>query len=135
MEVIYFISGVLTAGVVYGVNLLRHVKSSHTELLNKYDKSNAISSLRHSEVGDMVDEMKVYVNDIQDKLNKDSYAGNIKLTRDFKRMEKILDVEKKKLELDIKTTNDSFTKAFGEIQQLKNQLKAIGEDPNFLSRY
>ena len=135
MEVIYFISGVLTAGVVYGVNLLRHVKSSHTELLNKYDKSNAISSLRHSEVGEMVDEMKVYVNDIQDRLNKDSYAGNIKLTRDFKRMEKILDVEKKKLELDIKTTNDSFTKAFGEIQQLKNQLKAMGEDPNFLSRY
>ena len=135
MEVIYFISGVLTAGVVYGVNLLRHVKSSHTELLNKYNKSNAISSLRHSEVGEMVDEMKVYVNDIQDKLNKDSYAGNIKLTRDFKRMEKILDTEKKKLELDIKTTNDSFTKAFGEIQQLKNQLKAIGEDPNFLSRY
>ena len=81
MEVIYFISGVLTAGVVYGVNLLRHVKSSHTELLNKYDKSNAISSLRHSEVGDMVDEMKVYVNDIQDKLNKDSYAGNIKLIK------------------------------------------------------
>ena len=135
MEVIYFISGVLTAGVVYGVNLLRHVKSSHTELLNKYDKSNAISSLRHSEVGEMVDEMKVYVNDIHDKLNQDSYDGNIKLTRDFKRMEKILDTEKKKLELDIKTTNDSFTKAFGEIQQLKNQLKAMGEDPNFLSRY
>ena len=135
MELIYFISGILTAGVVYGANLLRHVKSSHTELLNKYDKSNAISSLRHSEVGEMIDEMKLYVNDIQDKLNKDSYAGNIKLTRDFKRMEKILDVEKKKLELDIKTTNDSFTKAFSEIQQLKNNLKSMGEDPNFLSRY
>ena len=81
MELIYFISGILTAGVVYGVSLLRHVKSSHADLLNKYDKSTSISSLRHSEVGEMVDDMKLYVNDIQDKLSKDSYSETIKLSK------------------------------------------------------
>ena len=64
MELIYFISGILTVGVVYGVNLLRHIKSSHTDLLDKYQSQSNISSLRYSEMGEMVDEMKLYVNDI-----------------------------------------------------------------------
>ena len=139
MELIYFISGILTAGVVYGVSLLRHVKSSHTDLLNKYDKSTSISSLRHSEVGEMVDDMKLYVNDIQDKLSKDSYSETIKLSEQLnvftENIEDRLNVLEKKVTDDIKLTDKSFNKVFTEIQAAKNSVKALGENPNFLSKY
>ena len=139
MELIYFISGILTAGVVYGVSLLRHVKSSHADLLNKYDKSTSISSLRHSEVGEMVDDMKLYVNDIQDKLSKDSYSETIKLKRQLDiftgNIEDRLNVLEKKVSDDIKLTDKSFNKVFTEIQAAKNSVKALGENPNFLSKY
>ena len=139
MELIYFISGILTAGVVYGVSLLRHVKSSHADLLNKYDKSISISSLRHSEVGEMVDDMKLYVNDIQDKLSKDSYSETIKLSKQLnvftENIEDRLNVLEKKVTDDIKLTDKSFNKVFTEIQAAKNSVKALGENPNFLSKY
>ena len=139
MELIYFISGILTAGVVYGVSLLRHVKSSHADLLTKYDKSTSISSLRHSEVGEMVDDMKLYVNDIQDKLSKDSYSETIKLKRQLDiftgNIEDRLNVLEKKVSDDIKLTDKSFNKVFTEIQAAKNSVKALGENPNFLSKY
>ena len=139
MELIYFISGILTAGVVYGVSLLRYVKSSHADLLNKYDKSTSISSLRHSEVGEMVDDMKLYVNDIQDKLSKDSYSETIKLSKQLnvftENIEDRLNVLEKKVSDDIKLTDKSFNKVFTEIQAAKNSVKALGENPNFLSKY
>ena len=31
--------------------------------------------------------------------------------------------------------NSDIAKAFTEIQTMKNQIRALGEDPNFISRY
>ena len=135
MELIYFISGILTAGVLYGVKLLRNVNSSHTELLDKYDKSNAITTLRHAEMEEKVSEMKLYVGDIQGKLSKDSYKETVKLKKVLDTFNKDLTRMDKKVSSDIDLTEKSFTKAFSEIQQLKNTIKALKEDPNFLNRY
>ena len=103
MELIYFISGILTVGVVYGVVLLRHVKSSHTELLDKYTKSSTISSIRYSEMGEMVDEMKLYVNDIQTKLEKDSYKEMVTLKKKLDNNSKEVKDIKDKLNININT--------------------------------
>ena len=135
MELIYFISGILTAGIVYGANLLRHIKSSHTDLLDKYQSQSNISSLRYSEMGEMIKEMKLYVNDIQDKLSKDSYTETTRLLGKIKDYSNELDDVRSKLNKDINMTEKSFNKVFSDIQSLKNQIKALGEDPNFLSRY
>ena len=135
MELIYFISGILTAGIVYGANLLRHIKSSHTEILDKYQSQSNISSLRYSEMGEMIKEMKLYVNDIQDKLGKDSYTETTRLLGKIKDYSNELDDVRSKLNKDINMTEKSFNKVFSDIQSLKNQIKALGEDPNFLSRY
>ena len=135
MELIYFISGILTVGVVYGVRLLSKVKSSHTELLAKYQSHSNISSIRYSEMGDMIEEMKVYVGDIQGKLSKDSYKETVKLKKILDTFNTDLARVEKKVSSDIDLTEKSFTKAFSEIQQLKNTIKALKEDPNFLNRY
>jgi|TARA_B100000035_G_scaffold297827_1_gene290965 predicted nucleic acid-binding Zn-ribbon protein len=135
MELIYFISGILTVGVVYGVNLLRHVKSSHTDLLDKYQSQSNISSLRYSEMGEMVDEMKLYVNDIQTKLEKDSYKEMVTLKKKLDNNSKEVKDLKDKLNININTADRSFSQVFNEIQTVKSQVKKLGEDPNFISRY
>tara|TARA_Y100000361_G_scaffold23003_1_gene18155 strand:- start:3762 stop:4169 length:408 start_codon:yes stop_codon:yes gene_type:complete len=135
MELIYFISGILTVGVVYGVNLLRHVKSSHTDLLDKYQSQSNISSLRYSEMGEMVDEMKLYVNDIQAKLEKDSYKEMVTLKKKLDNNSKEVKDLKDKLNININTADRSFSQVFNEIQTVKSQVKKLGEDPNFISRY
>ena len=135
MELIYFISGILTVGVVYGVNLLRHVKSSHTDLLDKYQSQSNISSLRYSEIGEMVDEMKLYVNDIQTKLEKDSYKEMVTLKKKLDNNSKEVKDLRDKLDININTADRSFSQVFNEIQTVKSQVKKLGEDPNFISRY
>ena len=135
MELIYFISGILTVGVVYGVNLLRHIKSSHTDLLDKYQSQSNISSLRYSEMGEMVDEMKLYVNDIQTKLEKDSYKEMVTLKKKLDNNSKEVKDLTDKLNININTADRSFSQVFNEIQTVKSQVKKLGEDPNFISRY
>ena len=135
MELIYFISGILITGVVYGVNLLRHVKSSHTELLAKYQSQSNISSIRYADMEEKIDGMKLYVNDIQDKLKKDSYAETTTLARNLDEYGQRFNKLESKVLLDINRTEKSFDKTFTELQTLKNQVKALGQDPNFLSRY
>ena len=130
MELIYFISGILITGVVYGVNLLRHVK-----LLAKYQSQSNISSIRYADMEEKIDSMKLYVNDIQDKLKKDSYAETTTLARNLDEYGQRFNKLESKVLLDINRTEKSFDKTFTELQTLKNQVKALGQDPNFLSRY
>lgn len=135
MELIYFISGILTVGIVYGVNLLRHIKSSHTELLTKYQSQSNISSIRSSEMDEKIRDMEVYVGDIQTKLEKDSYKATTRLSKDMEKQFQIVGKLDSKVVNNINTTEKSLEKAFTEIQTMKNQIRALGEDPNFISRY
>ena len=68
MELIYFISGILTVGVIYGVVLLRAVKSSHTNLLAKYQSQSNISSIRYGDMNDDLKAVEDLVMDIQTKM-------------------------------------------------------------------
>lgn len=135
MELIYFISGILTVGIVYGVNLLRHIKSSHTELLAKYQSQSNISSIRSSEMDEKIRDMEVYVGDFQTKLEKDSYKATTRLSKDMEKQFQIVGKLDSKVVNNINTTEKSLEKAFTEIQTMKNQIRALGEDPNFISRY
>ena len=135
MELIYFISGILTVGIVYGVNLLRHIKSSHTELLAKYQSHSNISSIRSSEMDEKIRDMEAYVGDIQTKLEKDSYKATTRLSKDMEKQFQIVGKLDSKVVNNINTTEKSLEKAFTEIQTMKNQIRALGEDPNFISRY
>ena len=42
---------------------------------------------------------------------------------------------KDKLNININTVDRSFSQVFNEIQTVKSQVKKLGEDPNFISRY
>jgi hypothetical protein len=135
MELLYFISGVLSVGVVYGIKLLRTVKSSHTDLLARYQSQSNISSIRNADLDDQLDSLKLLIGDIQANMEKDQYENLSEINKTIKRIETRVN---KNIDM-IGQSNAVFTKnssdAFNEIQQLKNNLKSLGQDPNMLNRY
>jgi len=135
MELIYFISGVLSVGVVYGVKLLRGVKSSHTELLARHQSQSNISSIRNADMDDAIDDLKLLVNDIQSSMEKDQYAAVSEINQKLKELDNVAN----KNTLDLKQSNQVFNKnvtdAFNEIMQLKNNVKVLIQDPNMTSNY
>ena len=135
MELIYFISGILTVGVVYGVILLRSVKSSHTELLSSFNKSSYISSTRRAELREELDDIKVMIMDIQSNMEKDQYESVSGINKRIERLDIMLKDTIGKTEFASQSNEKNFSTIFSEIQQVKGSLKALGQDPNMLSRY
>ncbi len=135
MELIYFISGILTVGIVYGINLLRHVKSSHTELLAKYQSQSNISSIRFGDLGDDLKTVEDTMMDIQSTMEKDQYATVSEINTKLEELFGITESNARKQNESNKVHTKNISDAFNDIQLLKNNLKALGQDPNFLNRY
>jgi hypothetical protein len=135
MELIYFISGILTVGVVYGIILLRAVKSSHTELLGRHQSQSNISSIRNADIDDAIDGLKLLIGDIQSNMEKDQYESLSEINKRIKELGAVAYDNLEKLKFASETNGRNFGKVFNEIQTLKNNIKALGQDPNFVSRY
>ena len=131
MELIYFISGILTVGVIYGVILLRTIKSSHAELLNKTKHESDILFLRFGETIDEIDGIKILIQDIQYNMEKDQYQNLSKINKDIENLRDITLDTKSKFEFAMGSNDKNFSSVFSEIQQLKTNFKALSQD-NFI---
>ena len=135
MELLYFISGILSVGVIYGILLLRTVKSSHTDLLARHQSQSNISSVRFSEMVDDMDSLNNLVRDIQSGMEKDQYENLAKINTDLKMVSELANATNNRLgevnKVMQKTTSDAFT----QIQQLKSNLKQAIQGPNMTSQY
>jgi len=135
MELIYFISGVLSVGVIYGVRLLRTIKSSHAELLARHQSQSNISSIRSSDLESQIKDLNVLVMDIQLKMEKDQYKNLSELNKKNKELSGLIS----KVQSDLKESNKVFNKnvvdAFNRISQLNQNLSKLGQDPNLVSKY
>ena len=135
MELLYFISGVLSVGVVYGITLLRTVKSSHTDLLARHQSQSNISSIRNLDLEKGLEDLKVLVMDIQANMEKDQYENLGNINKRVGELEELANATNSRLGESNKVFNKNVTDVFNEIQQLKNNIKILGQDPNMLSRY
>lgn len=135
MELLYFISGILSVGIIYGVILLRKVKFEHTELLNTFNKSSYISSTRRAELKEEVNDIKTMIIDIQSTMEKDQYESLSEINGKLRDGILLAEANNRKISETTKVFNKNITDAFNEIQQVKRGLKALGQDPNMLSRY
>ena len=135
MELIYFISGILTVGVGYGVVLLRKVKSSHTELLERYQSQSNISSIRESDFDVKIKDLNTLLLDIQGKMEKDQYASISEINDRIKFLEGLISKNTQNTNNAANTFNKDIAEVFSQINQLKRNLNKIGEDPNMVSRY
>jgi len=135
MELLYFIGGILSVGVLYGVRLLRSVKSSHTELLARHQSQSNISSIRNADIDDAIDDLKLLIGDIQANMEKDQYESLGNINKRIKELDTVVYGNLDKIKQSNQVFNKNVTDAFNEIQQLKSRLKALGQDPNMLNRY
>ena len=135
MELIYFISGILTVGIVYGIILLRAVKSSHTELLARHQSQSNISSIREEEFRQELKDLGLLVIDIQGNMEKDQYESLTEINRRIKELDAVAYKNVETIKQSNQVFNKNVTDAFNEIAQLKQSLKILGQDPNMVSRY
>jgi len=135
MELIYFISGVLSVGVIYGVRLLRTIKSSHAGLLARHQSQSNISSIRSVDLESQIKDLNVLVMDIQLKMEKDQYKNLSELNKKNEELSGLIS----KVQSDLKESNKVFNKnvvdAFNRISQLNQNLSKLGQDPNLVSKY
>ena len=135
MELLYFISGILSVGTIYGIILLRTIKSSHDDLLARHQSQSNISSVRFSEMVDDMDSLNNLVRDIQSGMEKDQYENLAKINTDLKMVSELANATNNRLgevnKVMQKTTSDAFT----QIQQLKSNLKQAIQGPNMTSQY
>lgn len=135
MELLYFISGILSVGIIYGITLLRTIKSSHDDLLARHQSQSNISSIRFSEVVEDMDSLNDLVRDIQSGMEKDQYENLAKINTDLKMVSELANATNNRLgevnKVMQKTTSDAFT----QIQQLKSNLKQAIQGPNMTSQY
>tara|TARA_R110001592_G_scaffold127338_1_gene339056 strand:+ start:1089 stop:1496 length:408 start_codon:yes stop_codon:yes gene_type:complete len=135
MELLYFISGVLSVGVLYGVKLLRRVKSSHTELLTRHQSQLNISSIRNEEFKQELEDLNILVRDIQSSMEKDQYESLSEINKKLLELDNVASKNSNDLKQSNQVFNKNVTDAFNEIMQLKNNIKVLIQDPNMSSRY
>ena len=135
MEILYFIAGILSVGVVYGVTLLRSVKSSHTELLTRHQSQSNISSIRSIDVDEAIEDLRLLVNDIQSNMEKDQYESLSEINGKLRDGILLAEANNRKIADNAKVFNRNVTDAFTQIQQLRNNIKALGQDQQGVSRY
>jgi hypothetical protein len=135
MELLYFISGILSVGIIYGITLLRTIKSSHGDLLARHQSQSNISSINFSKVVDEMDSLNDLVRDIQSGMEKDQYENLAKINTDLQMVSGLANATNNRLgevnKVMLKTTSDAFT----QIQQLKSNLKQAIQGPNMTSQY
>ena len=135
MELLYFISGILTVGTVYGVVLFRQIKSSHAELLARHQSLSNISSIRNSEFKEKYRDLKLLIGDIQLSMEKDQYESLSGINKRIKELDNVVYKNVDMIKQSNQVFNKNVTDAFNEISQLKQNVKTLGQDPSLIDRY
>lgn len=135
MEFIYFISGIIVAGFTYGAFLLRRAHTGLNRAMDSMQSFQNISSLRSSDLEEELRDIRNLIFDLKEDMESNSYDTVTNINKRLELLEKIEDRTGQKLSDFISLTEESFKQASGDIQTLKNNLKALGQDPNFLNRY
>jgi len=135
MELIYFISGILTVGVVYGVVLFQKVKSSHTELLERHQSQSNISSIRSIDIDEAIEDLRLLVNDIQASMKKDQYENLGNINKKIRELETMTNSINERMGESNKIFNKNITDTLTQIAGIRNNIKILGQDPSMSSKY
>ena len=130
MEILIYISGVLTTVCIVSVIGFIRAYKKYTLLLKSNQHISNISSIRNAEVNERLEEMMSIVRIIQN-----DYVPNGELSDKIKAIESSLGEMQK-----ISARNRSFSEQskqqlLNDIGQLTNKLNRLGQDPGLQSSY
>lgn len=132
MELLYFISGILTVGIVYSILLLRKNQSSYADAIERLQSHQNLSSIRFGDMDEEIDRINLYALDIKSKLEKDQYTSVAEINKKLEELTNMVNVMNNRLGVNQKVMETSISKTTTEINTLNNRLKALGQDPNFV---
>jgi len=135
MELIYFISGILTVGVIYSVVLFKHIKSSHAELLARHQSQSNISSIRKADIDEEISSLDILIRDIQTKMEKDQYDNLGNMNKKIRELESMTNSINERMGESNKVFNKNITDTLTQIAGIRNNIKILSQDPNMSSKY
>ena len=135
MELLYFICGILSVGIAYAVVLLKKNQSNYHDALARLQHHQNISSIRSGDMKEKIKYVEDTMIDIQSNMEKDQYKNLSRINKRLKELDTLANANSTRISESNTVNTKTMTDAFNEIQQIKNNLKALGEDPNFLNRY
>lgn len=131
MELLYFIAGILSVGVVYGVVLLNKVKSTHTDLLAKTDIQSNLSSIQITELREEVEEFKKLIFDVRSQMDKDQYESLTGINKRIEELDKVAYGNLERADKNNQVVEKNISTLFSELGQVKQTVKIMSQDPNF----
>ena len=132
MELLYFISGILSVGIAYSIVLLRKNQASYADATARLQSHLNISSLRYEEMNVDLKAVEDLVMDLTSKMEKDQYASVSEINKKIGEISEMTNAMNVRLGESNKVFTKNASDAFTQIQSLKNTLKSLGQDPNFI---
>ena len=134
MELIYFIIGSLWVVVAYTAFKNYQIKGEYTKL--KLDLEDTQYELERHTMGtsEEIDDIHCKLDSIETKLKEDSYNNIAEVNKQLSELNKMSNAMNIRFGEANKIAEKQLSGAFSEIQQLKNNIKALNQDPNILNR-
>ena len=135
MEIIYFILGIVFAISIYGVVVIQKVKTSYLEVSDLQERMQMDVTKFIIDTENKVNKSLEDTNQIKEELEKDSYKSFTELSKQFLGLKEFSDVTSRNFIAHQKLTERNNSRLINDVNALKRNLKAMGQDPNMLSRY
>jgi len=135
MILLTYISGLMTALLAATLVFSIRAYRKYTTLLDLNDESNQHNFERYQEMTEWMDETDEDLDYIRDNMETDNYKNISELNKKY---DKLKDLQYKQSQ-DVGNLRDIHDKLyesmFNRIKVLERNLKALGSDPNAISRY
>tara|TARA_R110000796_G_scaffold70616_1_gene160448 strand:+ start:123 stop:590 length:468 start_codon:yes stop_codon:yes gene_type:complete len=132
MELLYYIGGILSVGIIYAIFLLRRNQSHYHDALARLQSHQNISSIRNRDVKDKIDELTEYTKDIKSKMKKDQYSSVSETNNRIGELNKMASAMNIKITQNQKILETNISRTSTEINTMKNTLKQLGQNPDFI---
>ena len=132
MELLYFISGILSVGIAYSIVLLRKNQASYADATARLQSHLNISSLRYEEMNEDLKAVEDLVMDLTSKMEKDQYSSVSEINKKIGELGEMANAMNVRISANQKIMETSISRTSTEINTLKNSFKQLGQDPNFI---
>ena len=135
MIILTYISGLMTALLAGLLFFAVRAYRKYTSLLDLNDESNIYNFERYKEMEEWMDETNEDLDYIRDNMEQDSYESITELNGKFKEL-KENQLRQRHDVNNLRDTSDKlYESLFKDIEVIKRNLRALGSDPNTISRY
>ncbi len=135
MEILIYISGLLTALITVLVIAAVKANKKYTELLAANQSTSNISSIRTEETREQIDDLKLLMGDIQADMEQDQYKSVSGINKELDMVRELARANNRKIGENAKATNQTQTDILNQITLIKGNIKALSQDQRGISRY